>query len=838
MSFSHLHIHNHIGSRLDAIASPEGYIKKAVELNHPYLAITDHGRLNGIYEHYMKCIEYGIKPIIGIEMYVYDDLIVEEKGKRKRTKTWHIILLVKNKEGYKNLLYLNYLSMKDSEHFYYVPRITTKELFEHSEGLIVGTACMANPFAYHLFQKQPDRGKELFEEYVNVFKEDFFVEIQLNEIPEQKLVNKYMMLLADKYSIPKVITGDVHYLEKGQNELQTLAIAIRDKATIDNITFELESKNLYYHDVDDYIEFNDAFQFNYKKSDILQWCDNTEYITNKIDFRFPKRRRMFIPKMSEDDDETLIKKAKEGLIERLNVKSYSEVPTEYKRRLKKELATIIRKGMSSYLLLIEDIVQFAIKNNIYGMVGRGCFTPETKVFTTNGYKNIENINVGDVILNENGEFDTVINKFSYNIEEKLIQIGNGHLTKYFNYYSTTDHKYLIKRQKDISFIEAKNIRIGDYLCLPKISYIEHNIDTIDLNDFNIFGFDYDDEYIYEKIPTNKSFKYSIRDISRKIGVARETVKRYINNGNTTEKSRNKIFQYCKMDENSLREHIEINKFIVKKVKRFLKVDKLFNIIVGLMAGDGYIKKDNYISLAINSETKVKNKEYFLKFAERILSNDFTYVNKSKTRKLEQIYIYSKVLVNFFLKEVIIYDKHNKKRINNKWLKQKKEYLHYIYLGLILSDGSRDKKNDRLSFDNNSKYLIQNMIEILLKIGKVFSLVKREKFFRDKYLCNPSYKLRIFNPDKEDNKYIYLRVSRIKKINKTKTKVYDLEIKNKSSFLINNFIVHNSVSGSLIAYALKIHNLDPLKYNLIFERFLAAERSPDIVVDYFGDEDDL
>ncbi|HUS50546.1 MAG TPA: PHP domain-containing protein, partial [Candidatus Paceibacterota bacterium] len=271
--FSQLHLHCHIGSRLDAIGSPEDYAQRASDFNHPYLALTDHGRISGIYEHQIQCLKFGVKPIIGVEIYVVGELEVFNKvKKRERTKTNHLILLVKNKKGYSSLLKLNYASMKDTSHFYYSPRIIMKELIENKEGLIIGTGCMANPISRLLLAEKENKAEELYIKMLDTFKDDFYTEIQLNELEEQKIINEFMIRLANKHGVPLVMTGDVHYLEKGQDKLQTLAIAIRDKTTIDNIQFELESKNLYYHDIPDYIEFNKKFNFNYKEEDILSWC--------------------------------------------------------------------------------------------------------------------------------------------------------------------------------------------------------------------------------------------------------------------------------------------------------------------------------------------------------------------------------------------------------------------------------------------------------------------------------------------------------------------------------------------------------------------------------------
>jgi DNA polymerase III subunit alpha len=378
--FCQLHAHCFIGSRLDAVASSSDYVQKAIEFNHQELALTDHGRLSGIWEHQTNCLKHGIKPVIGVEMYLNDKLEeVDPTGKRIRGKNAHIIILVKDKVGYDNLLHLNYLSMKDAEHFYYSPRITTRELFSHKEGLIIGSGCMANPFSQLIQKNEYEKAGKLFQAYLKTFKEDFYVEIQLNELTGkiehlqngQKTVNDFMIDLANKNGVPIVITGDVHYAEKGQDKIQTLAIAIRDKATIDDLKFELESKELFYHDISDYVDFNDRFHYDYKKEDILSWCNNTHLIAQKTNFLIPERKKLFLPKLSDNDDSLLIKKAKEGLQKKFDVSQFSDVPENYRKRLLYELEVIIRKGFSSYFLIVEDIMDFSIRENIYGRIGRG-----------------------------------------------------------------------------------------------------------------------------------------------------------------------------------------------------------------------------------------------------------------------------------------------------------------------------------------------------------------------------------------------------------------------------------------------------------------------------------
>lgn len=376
--FVQLHIHNSMGSLLDGIASPEDYAKRAKEFGHEALAITDHGRLIALYNHQQSCLKYGIKPIFGMEAYLTDELVHEENEKRKRTHANHLILLVKNEAGYKNLLKLNYISNKDTDHFYYFPRITHEELFENREGLIVGSACLASKFSMLIREGKIDECEKLILKFLDVFREDFYIEIQMNELTGkideaefgQKTINEVMMAFADKYGIPIVLTSDTHYLNKEDAEIQKLSMALRNKDTKSSISFEIEAKSLYYHKIDDFLAFNKEFGYNYSEEKILSYCSNAYDISKKCDFLIPERKKMLLPYVfgsQENDDSELIKRSRAGLRERLGDK----ITKEYKDRLNRELEVLLRKGFSSYVLILEDIFKHIKEKKMWSGVARG-----------------------------------------------------------------------------------------------------------------------------------------------------------------------------------------------------------------------------------------------------------------------------------------------------------------------------------------------------------------------------------------------------------------------------------------------------------------------------------
>jgi len=383
LSYNHLHLHSHLGSTLDGIGSPDQYAQLAKEMGHPSLAITDHGKMNGHYEHYLACKKYGIKSIFGVEAYVEFELErykeVKGKQKRQRNKNMHLVLLAKNEVGYKNLLKLNYKSNSDEKHFYYRNQITIKELFEHKEGLIVGTACMGSPFARLYRDEEIEKSEKLFKLFVDNFGDDFYAEIQLNEITHgidnfeegQISVNEWIISLAKKYNVPIVLTGDVHYAKPGLDKIQTLAIAISRGVTLDELDWELEGKNLFYMDIPDFHRFNKEWGYNYTETEINEWCENSQLISDKCSYKFKERNRLLLPSLTDNDDQLLVVESIKGLVEKMGVKEWADLTTEYKKRLLKEIEILLRKGFSSYIMILWDVFNFAKREEIMRGPARG-----------------------------------------------------------------------------------------------------------------------------------------------------------------------------------------------------------------------------------------------------------------------------------------------------------------------------------------------------------------------------------------------------------------------------------------------------------------------------------
>lgn len=204
--FAHLHVHTEY-SLLDGFSRVKKLIKRAKELNMSSIAITDHGCMFGVIDFYKTAIKEGIKPIIGCEVYT------AARGLRDKDPNYdkyqgHLVLLAKNMEGYKNLIKI--VSTSYVEGFYYKPRVDMEELKKHNKGIIALSACLAGDVARALMNRNYEKAKQFALDYRDIFgEENFFLEIQDHNLPEQKEVNSGLVKLSKETGIPLVATNDV-----------------------------------------------------------------------------------------------------------------------------------------------------------------------------------------------------------------------------------------------------------------------------------------------------------------------------------------------------------------------------------------------------------------------------------------------------------------------------------------------------------------------------------------------------------------------------------------------------------------------------------------------------
>jgi len=359
MYFTHLHVHSHY-SLLDGLAQPEKLLKQAQKMGLDALALTDHGVMYGTIEFYNLAKKMGIKPIIGCELYLAPHSL-KDKTPKVDTRFYHLVVLVKNKTGYQNLLKL--VTIGELEGFYYRPRVDKEVLKKHSDGLIALSACAKGEIPSAILSNNFKKALELTQEYQEIFgKGNFYLELQHHpELPEQEKINRGLLQLSDKLNVPAIITTDVHYTKKEDKKAQDVLLAIQTGTDIeDENRFSMKEAELYFKSPEevtkDFSEHPELFE-NIEK--IVKQC-NLELDLEKIIlplFNLPEGKSSFeyLKELSQKDFEKVYSSPD------INNSRKKE---EAKNRLDYELEVIKKTGFADYFLIIQDFINFAKENGI------------------------------------------------------------------------------------------------------------------------------------------------------------------------------------------------------------------------------------------------------------------------------------------------------------------------------------------------------------------------------------------------------------------------------------------------------------------------------------------
>jgi DNA polymerase-3 subunit alpha len=246
--FTHLHVHTQYSLLDGAIRIPD-LLEKCKEYNMDSVAITDHGAMFGALEFYVKAKKKGIKPIVGCELYVAP----RDRKEKKRidgTAAFHLVLLAMNKTGYQNLLKL--ASIAQFEGFYYKPRIDMSLLKQYNEGIIALSACLHGQVPFLLGKNNYAGAKEKALEFIDIFGDRFYFELQENKLPEQKIVNDGLKKLSSELGVKLVATNDCHYLNRDEAYAHEVLLCIQMNKTItDPNRFQFASDEFYFKSSDD-----------------------------------------------------------------------------------------------------------------------------------------------------------------------------------------------------------------------------------------------------------------------------------------------------------------------------------------------------------------------------------------------------------------------------------------------------------------------------------------------------------------------------------------------------------------------------------------------------------
>lgn len=357
-NFCHLHVHTDY-SLLDGHSKIKDIVKKCKNLGMEHVAITDHGNMYGVYKFYNECKDVGIHPIVGEEFYYANDL--DNIGKNSRH---HLVLLAKNKQGYKNLLKL---TLEASKHMYNKHGFIDRELVStYSEGLICMSACLAGEIPQLLLKREYQKAVEVATFFKNLFGEDFYIEVQNHYLPEEKAILEAEFALAKKLGIKVVATNDSHYTEREDSVAQDILLCIQTgKKITDTQRLKFDTDEFFFKTEEEMAQL-----FGGNKDNCLS---NTLEIAQKCNLVLEKNLPLApaFPNLpeGETEDSYLRKLCEQNIEKKFKGSRFSK--KEIRERLDYELGIISQMKFSGYFLIVWDFINVAKKKGINVGPGRG-----------------------------------------------------------------------------------------------------------------------------------------------------------------------------------------------------------------------------------------------------------------------------------------------------------------------------------------------------------------------------------------------------------------------------------------------------------------------------------
>ena len=390
-SFVHLHVHTEY-SLLDSSIRIPTLLKKAKEFGMKSLAMTDHGNMFGAIDFYTAAHKQGIKPILGATIYTTAGKLEERNepvncprafsndDQEIKHDIFHLVILCKNNVGYKNLCKIISESWLDG--FRHRARADFDLLEKYKEGLIVTSAFLNGEIGYSFFSSQDDRAEKVALRLKSIFKEDFYLEIQNHNVPEEESVRDKMIALSKKHSIPLLATNDCHYLEQDEHQAQEVLMCAQTKVTLNEENrMDFKAPEFYFKSPSDMEElFKETPTALSNSLKIAEQChvelkwedDDGKQIYHLPDFHI---------ETNETQDEFFRRMSYEGLEKRFQGPHFinlikednweTELRPQYEARLKSELDMIIEMGFPGYFLIVADFIQWAKDKKISVGPGRG-----------------------------------------------------------------------------------------------------------------------------------------------------------------------------------------------------------------------------------------------------------------------------------------------------------------------------------------------------------------------------------------------------------------------------------------------------------------------------------
>jgi DNA polymerase-3 subunit alpha len=370
MEFNHLHVHTQF-SLLDGAADIKKMLKKATSDNMRAMAITDHGNMFGVFKFVAEAVKQNVKPIIGCEFYMVDDRFKKQFTKESKDKRYHQLLLAKNAEGYKNLSKLCSLGYIEGLYSKW-PRVDKELILKYHKGLIATTCCLGAEVPQAILNKSEQEAEEIFKWWLDIFGEDYYIEIQRHGLPEQEKVNQVLLRFAKKYNVKIIASNDSHYVDQQDSNAHDILLCVNtgDKQSTPIATDEEGGKGYRFGFPNDQFYFKTKDEMLKIFNDIPEALDNTGEIVDKVETIKLSRDILVpnfpLPEPFIDADEYLRHLTFEGAHKR-----YTEVTSEIEERLNFELFTIKSMGFPGYFLIVADFIKAGRDMGVLIGPGRG-----------------------------------------------------------------------------------------------------------------------------------------------------------------------------------------------------------------------------------------------------------------------------------------------------------------------------------------------------------------------------------------------------------------------------------------------------------------------------------
>ena len=381
-TYSHLHVHTQF-SLLDGAADIKKLYKKAINDEMPAMAITDHGNMFGVFNFVAEAYKHRknpndpndkslkVKPIVGCEFYVVEDRTRKQFTKDQKDKRYHQLLIAKNDIGYKNLSKLCSLGYMEGYYSKW-PRIDKSLLLKYHEGLIATSCCLGAMVPQAILKEDEATAEKEFKWWLDLFGEDYYIELQRHNLPEQEKVNKLLLEFAVKYGVKIIASNDSHYVEQQDSNAHDILLCVNtgELQRTPISSDEEDGKGFRFGFPNDQFYFKTQSEMGQLFADLPQAIDNTNEIVSKVELLDLKKDILLpnfqVPSTFKDQDDYLEHITYMGAKER-----YKEISPEVEERIRFELFTVRTMGFAGYFLIVADFIRAGRDMGVLIGPGRG-----------------------------------------------------------------------------------------------------------------------------------------------------------------------------------------------------------------------------------------------------------------------------------------------------------------------------------------------------------------------------------------------------------------------------------------------------------------------------------